>query len=216
MKQLTRYIWIFVLFSPQLVHTQDAMLRGPYFGQIQPGEKAEIFAPGMLSHQGRYESGLYFSGTGRELHIICRDGQDSTFIVHSKRSPGGWVQPERLENPDEVNPVKDHQISIPFGDNAYLEKRGRFVLFDRAGDGDKDEHDLFMAIKKKDGSWSEPLNLGPEINTSFSETHPSLSPNRKYLFFSRCHELNEMADIYWINADLIYKIYEEYPGAEPE
>lgn len=44
--------------------------------------------------------------------------------------------------------------------------------------------DIYMMKKEKDGTWSSPVNLGPEINTRFDEDAPFLTFDGKYLYFS--------------------------------
>jgi outer membrane protein OmpA-like peptidoglycan-associated protein/tetratricopeptide (TPR) repeat protein len=43
--------------------------------------------------------------------------------------------------------------------------------------------DLYFSIKTNNG-WSEPQNLGPMVNTDFWESSPSLSPDKRDLYFS--------------------------------
>ena len=43
--------------------------------------------------------------------------------------------------------------------------------------------DLYISYQTPQG-WSEPINMGPEINTEFWESSPSLSPDKKTLYFS--------------------------------
>ena len=43
------------------------------------------------------------------------------------------------------------------------------------------EFDLYLSRKQADGKWSEPTNLGPEINSSARELSPKLSPDGKYV-----------------------------------
>lgn len=43
--------------------------------------------------------------------------------------------------------------------------------------------DLYISYLTPEG-WSEPINMGPEINTEFWESSPSLSPDKKTLYFS--------------------------------
>jgi outer membrane protein OmpA-like peptidoglycan-associated protein/tetratricopeptide (TPR) repeat protein len=43
--------------------------------------------------------------------------------------------------------------------------------------------DLYISIKTKNG-WSEAENLGPVVNTDFWESSPSLSPDKRDLYFS--------------------------------
>jgi outer membrane protein OmpA-like peptidoglycan-associated protein len=43
--------------------------------------------------------------------------------------------------------------------------------------------DLYISYLTPQG-WSEPINMGPEINTDYWESSPSLSPDKKTLYFS--------------------------------
>lgn len=43
--------------------------------------------------------------------------------------------------------------------------------------------DIYFSIKTKNG-WSEPQNLGPLVNTDFWESSPSLSPDKRDLYFA--------------------------------
>lgn len=44
--------------------------------------------------------------------------------------------------------------------------------------------DLYIAYKTKSGGWTEPENMGPVINTDFWESSPSLSPDKRNLYFA--------------------------------
>ncbi len=44
--------------------------------------------------------------------------------------------------------------------------------------------DLYIAYKTKKGNWTEPQNLGPVVNSEFWESSPSLSPDKRDLYFS--------------------------------
>ncbi len=58
------------------------------------------------------------------------------------------------------------------------------------------EFDLYLSRKQSDGKWSEPTNLGPEINSSARELSPKLTPNGKYLVWmsTRCPALPAQPD----------------------
>jgi len=45
-------------------------------------------------------------------------------------------------------------------------------------------NDLYMSTRTGDFSWSEPLNLGPDINTPYRETTPFLTIDKSTLYFS--------------------------------
>jgi hypothetical protein len=46
--------------------------------------------------------------------------------------------------------------------------------------------DLYVSHKQPNGKWSEPVNLGPEINSPGRELSPKLTPDGKYLFWLSC------------------------------
>ncbi len=67
-------------------------------------------------------------------------------------------------------------------------------------------HDLFITFKRQDGSWSQPINMGKEINTPMSENRPSITPDGKYFFFCRQRFITEdewEGDIYWVDTSII-------------
>src|SRR5439155_661567 len=47
-------------------------------------------------------------------------------------------------------------------------------------------YDLYVSHKQADGKWSEPVNLGPEINSSERELSPKLTPDGKYFIWTSC------------------------------
>ena len=47
-------------------------------------------------------------------------------------------------------------------------------------------YDLYVSHKQADGKWSEPVNLGPEINSPERELSPKLTPDGKYLIWTSC------------------------------
>ncbi len=44
--------------------------------------------------------------------------------------------------------------------------------------------DLYVSYRNKNNEWTEPQNIGLSINTDFWESNPSLSPDKKDLYFS--------------------------------
>jgi hypothetical protein len=47
-------------------------------------------------------------------------------------------------------------------------------------------YDLYVSHRQADGKWSEPINLGPEINSPERELSPKLTPDGKYLIWTSC------------------------------
>jgi hypothetical protein len=60
--------------------------------------------------------------------------------------------------------------------------------------------DLYITFKKRDSTWTEPVWLGANINTDKLETNAYVTPDNKYMFFTRNF------DIYWIKAGFINEV----------
>ena len=66
------------------------------------------------------------------------------------------------------------------------------------------DDDLYVTFKQRDGSWSDPIHMGNEINSEKSENRPYVSPDGKYLFYASTVRGNR--DIYWVDARIIEKL----------
>jgi len=85
------------------------------------------------------------------------------------------------------------------------------MLIDALKDNDKTkDKDIHVCFKKKDGAWTKPINLGSAVNSNFNETCPSITPDGKYIFFSRYDEEGGLPNIYWVSAEIINKIKTQY------
>jgi hypothetical protein len=65
------------------------------------------------------------------------------------------------------------------------------------------QRDLYLTLHLPDGTWSTPQNLGPRINSAYFEISPRISPDKKYLFFTRANgwwenSYRDTSDIYWV------------------
>ena len=85
-----------------------------------------------------------------------------------------------------------------------------FFLFNSSSYGGYGKNDILVVFKKADNTWSDPINLGNKINTSYGETCASLSPDGKYIFFSRYNEPEEKCNIYWVNSSIIDSLKEAF------
>jgi Tol biopolymer transport system component len=48
--------------------------------------------------------------------------------------------------------------------------------------------------------------MGASINSTSQETYPVVSPDGKYLFFTRWTDDKNDMDVYWVSASIIEKI----------
>lgn len=61
---------------------------------------------------------------------------------------------------------------------------GNTIYFVSARPGGYGGRDIYEITKKSNGSWTEPRNLGPEINTPYDEDAPFISADGEEFFFS--------------------------------
>jgi len=92
-------------------------------------------------------------------------------------------------------------ISLRGGDPGIAPDES-FMVF-TAIKGGYGQRDLYLTLHLPDGTWSTPQNLGPRINTAYFEFGPRISPDKKYLFFTRANgwwenSYRDTSDIYWV------------------
>jgi outer membrane protein OmpA-like peptidoglycan-associated protein len=68
--------------------------------------------------------------------------------------------------------------------HLYVTPDGSEIYFVSDRPGGYGGRDIYFMKKKPDGSWSEPKNCGPEINTPFDEDAPFISIDNYYLYFA--------------------------------
>lgn len=82
-----------------------------------------------------------------------------------------------------------------------------YLLFASNREGGLGERDLYISFQM-DGEWTKPLNLGPSINSEGFDIYPFVSPDGKYLFFTRRKEwtTSEDSDIYWVSTEIVDRL----------
>jgi len=94
-------------------------------------------------------------------------------------------------------------LAVDFGLHTFVAPDQSFVVMDARADDSLGGGDLYVAFATGENTWTEPVNLGPGVNSTYSESCPSLSADGRYLFFSRYEEEGGVAQIYWVDADVI-------------
>jgi Tol biopolymer transport system component len=115
-------------------------------------------------------------------------------ILKSKFRNGNYLPPVTL--PACINSQTEDWTPFVAKDESYL-------VFSSGGDLYISFHD------NKNDVWSDRINMGDSINTKTQETYPTISPDGKYLFFTRyTNETNDM-DIFWVSAKIIDRLREK-------
>jgi len=84
--------------------------------------------------------------------------------------------------------------------HPYVAPDESYIIMDAQPSG-RGKPELFICFKNENGSWSKPINMGPEINATKTEFGASVSPDGKYLFFHR--RVDGQGDIYWVDSKII-------------
>jgi len=78
-----------------------------------------------------------------------------------------------------------------------------FMVFTAIRPGGLGETDLYLSLRQPDGTWGKARNLGPKINSGHFEFGARISPDKKYMFFTRSNgwlenPYHDTSDIYWV------------------
>jgi Tol biopolymer transport system component len=116
------------------------------------------------------------------------DGRSTIWIA--PYVDNAWAQAEQL------------CLDFPQAHDAGIAPDESFMVFTAKNVwGGYGHRDLYVTVRLPDGDWSTPRNLGPKINSNYNEYGPRISPDKKYLFFSRCNGWDPRkndSDIYWV------------------
>jgi Tol biopolymer transport system component len=156
--------------------------------------------------------------TKGNLYFVVRTTDGKSDIYFSKYHKGEFVKPVKIILSGSNSYSKGRPFIAP--DESYL-------LFQANRPDGFGGNDLYVTFQQKNESWSKPLNLGPNINSSSSDFGAYVSPDGKYLFFSSYRGYDEdvfkgksyaeliklyrspkngYATLYWVNARIIRKL----------
>lgn len=83
-----------------------------------------------------------------------------------------------------------------------------YILWDSERDSGFGDNDIYISFRQNDGSWGDAINLGNTINTAAQEGSPTITPDGKYLFFTRNMGKIESSkfsnvDLFWVDARIL-------------
>ena len=94
------------------------------------------------------------------------------------------------------------EIVIPRAAHPWVAPDESYLIFDQYMFVDGVQRSkLYVSFQRDDGSWSDPAELGEDINATGTELIAKVSPDGKYLFFQR--KVDGNTDIYWVDAKVI-------------
>ncbi len=154
-----------------------------YFGQKEPTETPELFAPELVSRSDRHEFGCTFSKDADAFYFGV-DNNGIMEIHYSKLAKGVWSPQKKLFESDSVS-YNDPMFSPD-------EKRLYFIS-DRALNKEavKDDIDIwYVERKNKESAWSAPINLVAPVNSERNEYYASFTSEGTLYFASKSNSEN--------------------------
>ncbi|MGX7690128.1 OmpA family protein [Flectobacillus roseus] len=166
--------------SEQIAGSQDIWFSENTMGAWTPARRMS-----ENLNRDQYNSILSISPDGQTILMkgAYLNGQYETrgFSI-AKKLEGGWGLPRKLEIP------KYEKLSRGKNEHGFLSADGKVLLMAFSEKKNSDEDDIYASFLEDDGTWSEPMNLGDDINTNFTETTPFLAADGKTLYFSSNRE----------------------------
>ncbi|MEA3447984.1 MAG: hypothetical protein U9Q98_05980 [Bacteroidota bacterium] len=158
------------------------------------GHGFDILFHGEKSINSSYfETSACITADNNSLYFISERmkkglGQGDVWVTH--KIGHGWSVPRNLGK--NINTVDD-EISV------FIHPDGNTMFYASNGKHSMGGYDILMS-KKKDGKWSDPVNMGYPINTPYDEFHFALSAdgNTAYISSNRESSMGK-SDVYSID-----------------
>jgi Tol biopolymer transport system component len=158
------------------------------------GEWGEPKPVSGLNTPGRddYYTSIDESGT---LYFSIFEGHGDGADIYRSRPVG-----ENYSEPEAVA-----EVNTEFNEHdPFVAPDGSYLIFTSLRPGGFGRGDLYISFLAADDSWGEPRNMGESINTAAYDFCAMVSPDGKYLFFTRNEDGN--GDIYWVSAEIIEQL----------
>ncbi|GEM_PF-433054 len=147
-------------------------------------------------HGKTLDGTLYFTSNRDDTRQCCGD-------IYRTSGIDNYNQPERVYA---LNSEADE-------DGLYLSPNEDYIIIQAWKNEFQTKHDLYISYRTSKGNWTTPERLSDVVNGPEIEQRPFVSPDNRYLFFSRMSiEQNGSktayeSDIYWVNTEEIFKPY---------
>jgi len=131
------------------------------------------------------------------LYFCSMRENPSSYLYRSVLENGNYSTVEKL---DIV--INRHNSEQDGAYDPFIAPDESYIIFSSIRSDGYGQADQYISYNRN-GSWTNPKNLGPSINTNAIEYGSYVSPDNKYYFFSRPVGWgpNAAADIYWIKID---------------
>lgn len=147
-----------------------------YYSKVENGEYQEAKPlPEAINKKERKEEIVGMNASGTKAILYFEDYNQYGDIFSCEIQGNIFREPVKLGK--SIN-SKDVEIA------GCISEDGQKFYFASDREGGYGGVDIYSCQLLPNGEWSEPLNLGPTINTPFDEDFPNISPNGNTLYFS--------------------------------
>lgn len=139
-------------------------------------------------------------------------------LYFSSNRPGGFGRTDIYRAPrladgsfgSPVNIGSPPNSSEGEGDTFVAPDEKYLILTSTRADG-FGRGDLYVSFRATDSTWGSAINLGSDINTAETEFCPMVTPDGRYLFFSRRYgggtwETTTDADVFWVDMAVVDRL----------
>lgn len=123
------------------------------------------------------EYGVCMTSDGNDLLVVFDPERGNRFLLHSNHEKQSYSKPDPYSKRT-IN-KKNRDIN-----GAWITKDGKHMLISAKQPGGYGGFDLYISHKLPNRQWSEPENLGVEINSPYNESYPYLTPDEDFLIFA--------------------------------
>lgn len=201
------------IIIPAFVEDESLPLEGPYLGQVPPGMRAEVFAPGVVS-TARYELFSAFTPDMKEFYFVRYDEEDKPSMIAYECKNNHWhksitgprvgepaISPDgkimhlgrRYKKRTDTGWSAVKEVEKPFKDFRIMRlvssAKGTYYFDDATEEGP------IRYTRMIDGKWEVPKPL--EVDLGKFNAHPFIAPDESYVIWDDQRESGfGKADIY--------------------
>jgi len=155
---VTTLFMLFTFFGIGQRHQFD------YFGMTSPGEKTELFAPGIVSLKNSREGSLAISPNGDEVFFAGGPSWPRCKIMHVRKLNGQWTKPEVAEFSRDC-----------YSTEPAFSPDGRYLYYSSSKGMPDIQQYCIWRIEKIGNRWGKAKRMIDIPNPGIWEFHPSIT-----------------------------------------
>jgi hypothetical protein len=148
--------------------------------------------------------GLPSGGWGRQYCAVA----DGSVYVDGDLGQGGAEDLFRYPwTGSGFGPAQPVSVNTPHNEFApYVAPDESYLIFVSNRPGGYGRHDLWIAFRQAGGTWSQPVNMGADVNSSNEDAAPYVTADGLHFFFTAARLGDAGYTPYWVSTQLIDSI----------